>query len=303
MSSSAVARARIKNGSRWFDIFNVVLMVLLCIIMLLPLMRVIALSFSEPSAVTKGKVGFWPIGFNLKAYEVILTDPILWEYFKNTIVYTVLGTLASVGITSLTAYPLSVPGFVAKKPLTILLTITMFFSGGLIPTYICFVSMGAINSLWVMIFPGCLTAYNTFVYRSFFSSIPGELRESAYIDGANDLIIFVKIIIPLSTALFATYGLFAAVQYWNLWFKAMIYLHDTSKYPVQMLLRKLIIVEQLSLSEGTTTEIAEMISAQAITPRGTQMAAVMIVMLPILFVYPFAQKFFVKGVMVGSIKG
>lgn len=294
---------KISYGSRTFDVLNVVFLIMFSGLMLFPFFRVVALSISDPKAITKGLVGLWPVGFTLKGYEVILTDSTFWIYLRNTVAYTAVGTLVSVSFTALCAYPLSIPGFVLKKPLTVFLTITMFFSGGLIPTYIAITSMGGINSFWVMIFPGCVTAYNTFIYRSFFSGIPAEMRESAYIDGANDMTIFVRIILPLSKALLATFGLFAVVQYWNLWFKAMIYLHDTNRYPIQMLLRRLIVVEQMSISDSSGSALIEMFDSQELTPRNTQMAAVMLVMLPILFTYPFAQKYFVKGVMIGSIKG
>ncbi|MDR1263636.1 MAG: carbohydrate ABC transporter permease [Oscillospiraceae bacterium] len=294
---------RISNGSKVFDVIIIAVMIIVCAIVLIPFMRVIAISVSDPKAINKGMVSLLPVGFNLKSYEVILTDPVLWTYMRNTLAYTAVGTMVSVIFTALCAYPLSIPGFILKGPLTIFLTIPMFFSGGLIPTYIAIVGMGGVNSFWVMIFPGCVTAYNAFIYRSFFQSIPGEMRESAYIDGANDMVIFVRIILPLSTALLATFGLFAAVQYWNLWFKAMIYLHDSSRYPIQMLLRRLIIVQQMTISESGASNMVELFDSGELTPRGTQMAAVMIVMLPILFVYPFAQKYFVKGVMIGSIKG
>ena len=297
------AGRRISYGSRVFDTINIVFLLLFSGLMLFPFFRVIALSVSDPKAITRGLVGLWPIGFTLKGYEVIVTDPTFWIYLKNTLLYTTVGTFVSVAFTALCAYPLSIPDFVMKKPMTVFLTITMFFSGGLIPTYIAITSLGGINSFWVMIFPGCVTAYNTFIYRSFFQGIPAEMRESAYIDGANDMTIFLRIILPLSKALLATFGLFAAVQYWNLWFKAMIYLHDTTKYPIQMLLRRLIVVQQMTISDSSGSAMIELFDSQELTPRNTQMAAVMLVMLPILFSYPFAQKFFVKGVMIGSIKG
>lgn len=294
----------IQYGSRAFDIANILFLLIFCSIVLFPLLRVIALSISDPKNINLGLVSFYPMGLNFNAYRLLFTDNEIWVSYKNTILYTAAGTFVSVAITALTAYPLSIRNFVLRKPLTWYLTITMFFSGGLIPTYITIVGLGGINSFWVMIFPGCLTAYNAFIYRTFFQGIPAEMRESAFIDGANDLVIFFRIVLPLSTALLATFGLFAAVQYWNLWFKAMLYLQDTSLHPVQMYLRKLLIqVTSNDAVGGDTANIAEMMATQQITARNIQMTAVVLVMAPIMCVYPFAQKYFVKGVMIGSIKG
>lgn len=289
--------------SRVIDFFILVFLFFVCAIMIYPLLRIVALSLSEAKFITTGQVGVIPRGFNIEGYKIILSDKNVWIAYKNTILYTVAGTILSLAVTSLVAYPLSMPGFVFKKSLTIFLAITMFFNGGLIPTYITILKLGGINSFWVMVVPGCLSAYNAFVYRSFFQGIPTSLRESAYLDGANDLTIFLKIILPLSKALLATFGLFAAVGYWNSWFKAMLYLRDTSLHPVQMFLRKLLVIESMDMLSSSEGDLIERFAAGTVTARNIQMAAVVVVMVPILCVYPFVQRYFVKGVMIGSIKG
>jgi putative aldouronate transport system permease protein len=178
----------------------------------------------------------------------------------------------------------------------------MFFSGGLIPTYLIIKSLNGIDKFWVMVIPGCISAYNIIVFRTFFDQQPQELRESAIIDGANDLIIWARIIIPLSKPLLATFALFGIVGHWNSWFPALLYLRDSSKYPLQMLLRKLIIREDLT-GGYADDEIAVLVQMGKLNPKNMQMAAIVVTMLPILCIYPFIQKYFVKGVMIGAIKG
>jgi putative aldouronate transport system permease protein len=292
------------NRPNFVDFIICAFLTLVCALMLYPMLRVIAMSVSEAKFIVSGAVGVLPKGFNLVGYSIIIGDPNFWNAYKNTIIYAVLGTAITLIVTALIAYPLSIPGFVLKKPVTIYLAITMFFSGGLIPTYIAIQKMGGINSLWVMIVPGCLSAYNTFVYRSFFQGIPASLRESATIDGANDLTVFFRIIVPLSKPLFATFALFSMVGHWNSWFSAMLYLRDQTKHPLQMILRRLIVDESSTDAIGSgDSKLMEMFAAQQITPQNIQMAAVIIVLIPILCIYPFLQKYFVKGVMIGSIKG
>jgi len=297
-------RTRIRDGSKTFDVINCIFISFICCIMLYPILRVVAISLSEPKYIVAGQVGIIPRGFNILGYKIILSNPELWNAYKNTILYTAVGTFLTLLVTSLTAFPLSINDFMFKKSITIYLAITMFFSGGLIPTYIMIVKMGGLNSFWVMVLPMCLSAYNTFIFRSFFQNIPAEIRESALIDGANDLRILFVIILPLSKALLATFALFSAVSHWNSWFQALIYLQDMKKHPVQMILRRIVVDERTDLiGGGGETEIGDLIATQLLTPRNLQMAAVVVVMLPILCVYPFVQRHFVKGVMIGSIKG
>ncbi|MCJ8011485.1 carbohydrate ABC transporter permease [Paenibacillus sp. KQZ6P-2] len=287
-------------GSRLFDVFNYGLMLLLIVITVYPLLHVISISLSHADFIALGEVSFFPKGFNMKGYQIIFEKPLLYTSYTNTIMYATVGTLLTLLLTSLMAYPLTVSKFRIKKPITIFLAVTMFFSGGMIPTYLLMKELHLLNTFWVMVLPGCISAYNVIIFRTFFQNIPSELRESAYMDGANDLTVLFRIYLPLSKALLATFALFTIVGHWNEWFSALIYLQDEKRYPLQMFLRSIIFTQQ---GYGSSEKATELIQNRQINPKNIQMAAIVITMAPILCIYPFVQKHFVKGVMVGSIKG
>lgn len=286
--------------SKLFDFINAIFMVFIVIIMIYPFLYVLSLSLSSPSEIVHGKVSWYPRGFNIQGYKLILSNSQIWIAYKNTILYAAFGTIVTLLFTSMTAYALSINDFVIKKPLTIFLTITMFFSGGLIPTYLLIRNLHMINTFWVMVIPGCVSAYNVFIYRTFFQGMPVELRESAYLDGANDFIILFKIILPLSKALLATFGLFSVVGHWNAWFNALLYLNSEKRYPIQMVLRQVLFVTN---ADSYNDSAALMLQSKAINPKNLQMAVVILACAPILCIYPFIQKYFMKGVMIGSVKG
>lgn len=287
-------------SSKVFDFFNYLFMVIIIIIMLYPFLHVVAISLSDPKMITRGEVSWYPRGFNIEGYKLILSSSQLWVAYKNTIIYAGLGTFFTLFFTSLMAYPLSIKDFVGRKFLTIYLTITMFFSGGMIPTYLLIRKLNMINTIWVMVIPGCVSAYNVIVFRTFFQGISSELRESAYLDGANDIVILFVIILPLSKALLATFGLFSIVGHWNSWFSALIYLNEESKYPIQMILRKILFV---STASEASDMAAMRIAQKAVHSKNIQMATIIVTIAPILCIYPFIQKHFAKGVMIGSLKG
>lgn len=287
-------------GSRLFDVFNYGLMLLLIVITVYPLLHVISISLSHADYIALGEVSFFPKGFNIKGYQIIFEKQLLYTSYTNTIMYATVGTLLTLLFTSLMAYPLTVSKFRIKKPITIFLAVTMFFSGGMIPTYLLMKELHLLNTFWVMVLPGCISAYNVIIFRTFFQNIPSELRESAYMDGANDMTVLFRIYLPLSKALLATFALFTIVGHWNEWFNALIYLRDENRYPLQMFLRSIIFTQQ---GYGSSEQATQMIQNRQINPKNIQMAAVVITMAPILCIYPFVQKYFVKGVMVGSIKG
>ena len=291
------------TGGLIFDVFNYVFLFAIIIIMAYPMLHVVAMSLSKPGAITAGEVSWFPRGFNINGYQYLMKDEELLNAYKNTIIYSFLGTFFTLTFTSLAAYPLSLSGFVLKKPFTFYLAITMFFSGGLIPTYLWIKDLKLLNTIWVMVLPGCISAYTVFVFRSFFQSIPGSLRESAYIDGANDVLILFKIILPLSKPLLATFFLFTMVERWNSWFDAMMYLNDKTMHPLQMVLRRLVVLTDPTRSTYAHGDFAAMVKLGHLHPKNTQMAAVVLAMIPILCVYPYIQKHFTKGVMIGAIKG
>lgn len=285
-----------------FDVFNTIFMVLMMVVMIYPLLNVLSVSLSTASNITAGKVSFFPRGFNTMGYQYIIEDGQIFTGYLNTILYAGVGTVLTLTLTSLAAFVLSHKDLVGRKALTFYWALTMFFGGGLVPTYLVIKNLGLLDTFTVMVLPGCVGAYTLFVFRSFMQSLPEELLEAAYIDGAGEWLVWAKIAIPLSKPLLATYALFTIVGHWNSWFSAMLYLKDSSKYPLQLYLRRLLVQNDLS---GTYSNSASgaLISSGQMTPQNAQMAAIVLSILPIMMIYPYVQKYFVKGVMIGSIKG
>lgn len=285
-----------------FEVFNIIIMIFLNIIMLYPFLYVLAASFSSNASVLAGRVSIVPDGFNLRAYKAVFNYSLVWTSYRNTIFYTTLGTAINMLLTILAAYPLSRKDFYGRGIFTFFIAVTMFFSGGLIPTFLIVRGLGLYNTFWALLLPGAISTTNMIIMRTFFQNIPDALEEAAIIDGASDFQILTKIILPLSTPSIATIGMFYAVGHWNSWFSAMIYLRDRSKYPLQLVLRQIVLQNQvnelLSQQHGTTIE-----ETQSLISETVKYATIIVAVVPILCVYPFIQKYFVKGVMIGSIKG
>ena len=292
-----------KSASRIaFEIFNVVFMIVLCAVMLYPFIFTFSASVSNSAQVAAGNVKLLPKGFNLESYKTVLGYQKVWVAYGNTIIYTVVGTAVSLALTICGAYPLSRSDFYGKGVFVFFITLTMIFSGGLIPTFLVVRGIHLYNSMWAVILPGALSTMNMIIMRTFFQGIPDALEEAATIDGCSDFQILVKIILPLSTASLMTIGMFYAVGYWNSWFPALIYLRDAEKYPLQLVLRQIVLQNQIndliSQQSGTTIEDTTKMVSETV-----KYAEVMVATIPILCVYPFVQKYFVKGALVGSIKG
>jgi putative aldouronate transport system permease protein len=288
-------------GERAFDAFNVLFMLLVIAVMLLPFLHVLNVSISSGSqSLTKGFF-LLPRGqINFTGYVAVFKDPTLFRSFLNTITYCVGALFFTLFFTALTAYPLSVKDFILKRFVTLFLTITMFFSGGLIPTYLLIRKLHLMDKIWVMMIPFCVGAWNVILFRTFFSGIPSELREAAIMDGASEFYVLFRVYFPLSKAIFATIGLFTVVGTWNDWFTALLYLNNSKMYPIQMVLRKLIFnTNAITLDPWIMAELAK----KSFTSQNIIMATIIVTILPILCVYPFLQKYFVKGVFIGSIKG
>ncbi|MFR5071166.1 MAG: carbohydrate ABC transporter permease [Bianqueaceae bacterium] len=251
-----ILSARRKKRHSLFDIFNVLFMTLLSLIFLYPLLMTLGLSFSSAKELVGKSVILFPVGFSTQSYVAFLTDTAIFRYYVNTIVYAISGTFVSLLFTSLLAYPLTISEFIGKKLITILLLITMFFGGGLIPSYLNIRNLHMLNTIWAMILPGCISAWNTIMFVNFFHSIPDSLRESATIDGANHFRVLFSIILPLSKALLATIALFTIVGFWNDYFNALIYLDSTSKMPIQIFLRKILV--NMEIAEGNANQGDEM---------------------------------------------
>ena len=281
-----------------FDVVLVILMILLSAIFIYPLLNMLALSFSDSQELKSLPVYLMPKGFSLESYKALLNDSRTILYYWNTIQYAAVGTVIMLLTTSLMAYPLSIPSMRGRKLVSILLTITMFFGGGLIPYYVTIMQLGMIDSFWVMVIPGAISAYNVIVFKTFFMSIPESLRESAGLDGAGHFRILFQIILPLSKAVIATFALFSIVGYWNDYMTALLYLRDDIKYPIQLLMRRLLVL--MDYKDASTAQLLK--DYRAISSRTTKAAATIITVVPVLCVYPFMQKHFAKGVLVGSIK-
>lgn len=286
-------------GERCFDVFNTVFMTFLIIIMLYPMLYVAFASFSDSNLLQRHDgLLFAPLGFNLEAYKKVIMNPMILTGYANTLWVLVVGTLCSIITTVLTAYVLSRKNFKAAKFMMKYILVTMYFGGGLVPFYLTVKRVGLYGSLWALILPGLVSSYNLIVMRTAFSSIPDSLEEAAKIDGAGHLTILFRIVLPLSTATVAVVILYYAVAYWNAWFGAMIYLRDRAKYPLQLVMREILIQNDTS---SMTTEVGD--SSRASVSESIKYAVVIIGTLPILMVYPMIQKHFVKGVMLGAVKG
>ena len=281
-----------------FDAFLVALMVLLSCIFIYPLLNMLALSFSNSQDLKSSPVYLWPIGFSLESYKALLNDNRIMLYYWNTIKYSAVGTVIMLLCTSLMAYPLSIRALRGRRLVSILLTITMFFGGGLIPYYVTIMRLGLIDTFWVMVLPGAISAYNVIVFKTFFMSIPEALSESAFLDGAGHFRVLFQIVLPLSKAVLATFALFSIVGYWNDYMTALLYLRDDSKYPIQLLMRRLLVL--MDYKDATTAQLLK--DYRQISSRTTKAAATIITVVPILCIYPFMQKHFAKGVLVGSVK-
>lgn len=273
-------------------------MILLTFICLYPFLNVLAYSFSGYNAVLSRRVTFFPIDFNLDAYEQILGRTQIWIAMRTTVLVTLMGTFTSLVLTVIAAYVLSRRDLPGKKAITILILFTMYFSGGMIPTFIVVKGIGLYDTLGSLFLPQAISVFNFIVMRTFFSNLPRSLEESAEIDGASDLQILTRIILPVSLSILATIGLFYAVGYWNTYFDALLYIQDPDKYTLQLRLRSLLFGEELNNSNAYLEGIGTQVMTQSL-----KMATVAVSAIPILIVYPWLQRYFVKGVMLGSLKG
>jgi putative aldouronate transport system permease protein len=288
-------------GERVFDGLNITVMVVVMVVTLYPLLYVLFASLSTPEAIYRSKgLLLWPVDPTLGGYKLVFQNPSILSGYKNTIIYVVVGTTLNVLMTSLGAYVLSRKRLKLGKPLLLLIVFTMYFSGGLIPLFLIVRNLGLINRMWAILLPGAISTWNLLVMRTSFLTIPDSIEESAKIDGAQDFTILFRIIIPLSLPIMAVMTLFYGVSQWNSWFYAVIFLRDRAKYPLQLILREVLIMKV----EGESMRLARTSDMQSVEMMGLIKYAVIIVAtVPILCIYPFLQRYFVKGVMVGSIKG
>jgi len=279
---------------------NTVLMLGIVLATLYPFLYILALSLSEKAAVTGGKVTFYPIGFNIQAYEKLMIVPDFWMGYKNTLLYTSTFTVLALVMTTLAAYPLAKRGLQGKNFFMGFFVFTMFFGGGLVPSYIVTKSLLGLDNLWVIIIPGAISVYNMIIMRTFFMGIPAALEEAAEIDGLNPLQILMRIVLPLSKPVMATMALFYALWMWNEWFSHLLFLNKNELYPVMMFLRNVVNGAELSARSGDANLIRDAAMNAAVPT--LRSATIIVVTIPVLVLYPFIQKYFTQGVMIGSVK-
>ncbi|WP_168122306.1 carbohydrate ABC transporter permease [Paenibacillus sp. HB172176] len=286
-------------SSRMLDIVVHAAMLLVLLACLIPLLNILAYSFSTPHAISKSGITLIPKEFSLEGYKAIFKDSLIPRSFLNSILITGGGTLINIALTILTAYPLSKSKLPFRKYYLFLIVATMFFGGGLIPGFILVNALGLYNSYLALILPTALSVWNLLIMMSFFRSFPQELEESAKLDGAGELSILFRIVIPLSMAPIMTIALFYAVGHWNSYFQALIYLRDTDKFPLQLILREIVLDQQMAADLAARSGTDQ----RPVSSEGVKYSTLIISIVPMLLVYPYIQNYFVKGVMIGSLKG
>ncbi|WP_246079093.1 carbohydrate ABC transporter permease [Paenibacillus piri] len=281
-----------------------VLLAVLAMMTLFPFIHVLATSMSSSRAVMSGEVFLWPKEITFLSFSNLIDDGQLFVAMKNTVLITVVGTVLNIAATIIAAYPLSRKRLKGRNAMLMFITFTMLFGGGIIPNYILIKTLGIMNSYWALWLPGLLSTYNFFVMKTFFENLPSELEESAAIDGANDLVIIWKIILPLSMPIIAALTLFYAVSWWNSYMNVLMYITGSGKQSLMVKLLQMIDTTSQNLLNSNATNGGEGAAMQnLVTPEGIRAAAIIISVAPILTIYPFLQKYFVKGVLIGSIKG
>lgn len=299
MSNETTTISR-SSDDRVFDAILYAIAAVIIVIILYPLIFIVSASFSDPTKVLAGEVWLLPKGLNVDAYTNILHNGKIWTGYRNTIMYTVIGTSINLIMTILAAYPLSRPDLPGRGVIMLVITLTMFFSGGLIPIYLLVKDLGMVNTMWALIVPGAIATYNLIVMRTYFqSSIPWELQEAAHMDGCSNWRLLTSIILPLSKPILAVMVLFYAVGHWNSFFNALIYIRDESLYPLQLVLREILLISQSVAEDGANVGLEDKI----LLAESIKYAVIIVSSLPVLIMYPFVQKHFVKGVMIGSVKG
>ncbi|UFU08350.1 carbohydrate ABC transporter permease [Ruania halotolerans] len=282
------------RGYRVFQVINTTALVLIVSLTLYPFVNLVAKAFSSEGAIVAGQVNVFPRGFNTTTFTAVMSDPMFWLNYRNTVVYTVVATLIAMALTTTFAYALSRRYLKGRTFFIGIAVFTMFFNGGLIPNYLLINSLGFKNTIWAIVLPNAISIFNLLIMKSFFENFPADLEEAAAIDGLTTYGIFGRIVLPLSKAVIATMVLFYAVSFWNNWFQAFLYMDRSDLYPVTVYLRNL-------LAAATSTESLGADSAQIAS--NVQAVTMVLTVLPIVCVYPFIQRYFVSGVMLGSVKG
>ncbi|MBD2847801.1 carbohydrate ABC transporter permease [Paenibacillus sp. IB182496] len=286
-------------GEKWFYGLNYVILTLAALSCLLPILNIFALSFSDSNSILNGSVNIWPKGFNLEAYETLISGTPIVRAFMNSLLITVAGVAFSLLFTILAAYPLSRRGFTGRRVLTLMIVFTMLFNGGLIPNYLVVNGLGLVNTYWALWLPALVSAFNMMIMKNYFENLPDEIEEAARMDGCGEIRLILRIVLPLSLPMLATIALFYAVYFWNAFLQVMIYIQDTR------LLNMTVLVQNMIRSQSMMQFInnVQPEDMQAIAPESVKSAGIVVMIIPLMLVYPFLQKYFVKGVMIGAVKG
>ncbi len=289
------------SGDRLFDAINYIILSIVLLLVLYPLIYVVSASFSSTNAVLSGRVWLWPVEFSLDGYKAVFKNKMVLTGFLNTFIYTAIGTLVNVILSIMAAYPLSRKDFKGRNFFMLMLVFTMMFNGGLIPSYLVVKNLGMIDTIWSMVIPVALSVWNVIIMRTYFQvTLPSELLEAAQMDGCTDIKFLIRIVLPLSGPIIAVIALFYAVGHWNQYFNALIYLKSAKLYPLQLVLRDILIQNEVNIDMLGDAKTA---AARQGLRELLKYSLIVVSSLPLLAVYPFIQKYFVKGVMLGSIKG
>ncbi len=288
-------------GDRMFYLISGLILTVIFLLILYPCIFVVSASFSSGTAVQSGKVVLWPVDISFVGYDTVFHNVNIWKGFMNSLFYTLFGTMINVALTMLAAYPLSRKDLVGRDKLMLFFTFTMFFNGGIITHYILVSKLGIIDTRWSMLLPGAMSIYNMIIARTFLqNSIPNELLEAAQLDGCTDIQYLFKVVLPLSKAVLAVLVLFYGVAHWNTYFNAMIYLRNRDLFPLTLFLKEILISGQIDPSTVSDPELAEKVSQLAGV---IKYSLIVVSMVPVMIIYPFVQKYFVKGVTIGAVKG
>lgn len=291
-------------SDRVFDLVNKLFLFIVLVAVLYPIIYVISASISDPVYVNQGKMWLFPRGITFEGYQRVFQNPEIWSGYRNTVLYTLGGTFINLLFTVPAAYALSRKDLKGRGAMMGLIVFTMFFGGGLVPTFLLVSELGMLNTVWALIIPNAVAVYNLIICRTFFQmNIPRELQESAEIDGCSNTMLFIKIVLPLSAPIIAVMALYYGVAHWNSYFSAIIYLKDRSLYPLQLILREILVQNQMSDAMLMTGDDMEAMAKQARIADIIKYAVMIVSSLPIIIVYPFMQRFFMKGVLIGSVKG
>ncbi len=287
------------TGERIFEVLNISVMLVIILIMIYPLLYVIFASLSDANGLLAQKgILLRPVGFSVESYRMMSKNPMILRGYMNTIFIVTVGTAINIILTAMGAYVLSCKGPMLRRPIMILIVITMYFSGGMIPFYFTVVNLGLENSIWSLILPSALNTFNLIVMRTSFEAVPESLKESAYLDGASDMKILFRIILPLTKATLAVLTLYYAIGHWNSWFNAVLFINDRAKYPLQLVLREILLQNDTSSMSSNVISEDQFAIGETIKYAVTVAATV-----PVLCIYPFLQKYFEKGALLGAIKG